>query len=175
MIHDENILQAMSINPENGFRMLLAQYKEPIYWHIRRMVVNHDDAQDATQETFVRAFRHYRQCQSSDKLRGWLFTIATREALRLLDKRKTDTLSLDKGIAQFADEYFDHADQVAVLLQKAILSLPRKQQLAFNLRYYDDLSYAEIASVADCSEAAAKANYHIAKEKIVKYIQSNDL
>lgn len=70
MIHDENILQAMRLQPETGFRMLLAKYKEPIYWHIRRMVVNHDDAQDATQEAFVRVFRHFRQCKSSNTLRG---------------------------------------------------------------------------------------------------------
>ena len=68
MIHDENILQAMRLHPETGFRMLLAKYKEPIYWHIRRMVVNHDDAQDATQEAFVRVFRHFRQCKSSNTL-----------------------------------------------------------------------------------------------------------
>ena len=174
MIHDENILQAMRLQPETGFRMLLAKYKEPIYWHIRRMVVNHDDAQDATQEAFVRVFRHFRQCKSGNTLRGWLFTIATREALRMLDQRKTDMLSLNDSIALFADDYFNHADQVAVQLQKAILALPHKQQVAFNLRYYDELTYAEIATVAGCSEAAAKANYHIAKEKIVKYIQSND-
>ena len=121
----------MRLQPETGFRMLLAKYKEPIYWHIRRMVVNHDDAQDATQEAFVRVFRHFRQCKSSNTLRGWLFTIATREALRMLDQRKTDTLSLNDSIALFADDYFNHADQVAVQLQKAILALPRKQQLAF--------------------------------------------
>lgn len=94
-IDDKHIIEAIRSNPENGFRKLLTKYKEPIYWHIRRIVVVHDDAQDAAQETFVRVFRNFNSCEGSDKLRGWIFKIATNEALRMLDKRKNATLSLD--------------------------------------------------------------------------------
>lgn len=179
-IDDKHIIEAIRSNPENGFRKLLTKYKEPIYWHIRRIVVVHDDAQDAAQETFVRVFRNFNSCEGSDKLRGWIFKIATNEALRMLDKRKNATLSLDDEDTSImghtiADEYFDNADKVAILLQKAILSLPTKQQLAFNLRYYDEMSYNEIAEVIESTASAAKMNYHLAKDKIVKYINSNDL
>lgn len=87
-IDDKHIIEAIRSNPENGFRKLLTKYKEPIYWHIRRIVVVHDDAQDAAQETFVRVFRNFNSCEGSDKLRGWIFKIATNEALRMLEKRK---------------------------------------------------------------------------------------
>ena len=179
-IDDKHIIKAVRSNPENGFRLLLTKYKKPIYWHIRRIVVGHDDAQDAAQETFVRVFRNFNSYDGADKLRGWIFRIATNEALRMLDKRNNSTLSLDDedtNIAgqAIADPYFDDSDKAAVLLQKAILSLPTKQQLTFNLRYYDEMTYDEIAEVIGSTASAAKMNYHIAKDKIVKFINSNDL
>ena len=88
-IGDKHIIDIVRTNPESGFRLLLTKYKKPIYWHIRRIVVGHDDAQDAAQETFVRVFRNFSSCKSGDKLRGWIFRIATNEALRMLDKRKS--------------------------------------------------------------------------------------
>ena len=154
-------------------------YKEPVYWHIRRLVVNHADAQDATQETFVRIFRSFSQYSGEGTFKGWIFRIATNEALRLLGRNQGKaTLSLDETatvtFTMKADDYFDYSDVEAVRLQKAILTLPAKQQLAFNLRYYDDLSYKEISAVIGSTEASAKANYHFAKEKIIKYMNSND-
>ena len=121
----------MRRNPEQGFRLLMAGYKEPLYWHIRRLVVSHADAQDAAQA---------RNDVSNAK----------------------------------ADYYFMDSDQLAVRLQKAIHSLPLKQQLTFNLRYYDELSYEEIAEVTGSSAASAKMNYHLAKDKIIKLMNSND-
>lgn len=180
-IDDSHIIEAIRSSSENGFRLLIAKYMEPIYWHIRRMVVSHADAQDATQETFVRAFRYFSNYVDSERLRGWIFKIATNEALRLLGQRKNASVSLDGDEAAdsasqlLSDDYFDSGDKAAVMLQKAILSLPTKQQLAFNLRYYDEMSYDEIAEVTGSTVAAAKMNYHIAKDKIVKYINSNDL
>ena len=125
-------------------------------------------------------FRNFSSCKSGDKLRGWIFRIATNEALRMLDKRKSTTLSLDDEATNIAgqtiaDPYFDNSDKAAVMLQKAILSLPTKQQLTFNLRYYDEMAYDEIAEVIGSTASAAKMNYHIAKDKIVKFINSNDL
>ena len=179
MADDGFIIEKMAENMEQGFRILLAQYKEPVYWHIRRMVVNHEDAQDAAQETFVRVFRSFRQLDESSSLKAWVYRIATNEALRLLGKRHGDiVLSLDEATADIvnakADEYFDGSDVIAARLQQAILHLPAKQQLAFNLRYYDELSYDEIAEVAGSTAASMKVSYNIAKEKIIKYMQSND-
>lgn len=176
---DNQIISLIRDNAEQGFRQLMTAYKEPVYWHIRRLVVNHADAQDATQETFVRIFRSFSQYSGEGTFKGWIFRIATNEALRLLGRNQGKaTLSLDETatvtFTMKADDYFDYSDVEAVRLQKAILTLPAKQQLAFNLRYYDDLSYKEISAVIGSTEASAKANYHFAKEKIIKYMNSND-
>ena len=179
MSDDAYIIEKMTENLEQGFRILLARYKEPIYWHIRRMVVNHEDAQDAAQETFVRIFRSFHQLGETSSLKAWIYRIATNEALRLLGKSHGGiVLSLDEATADIvnakADEYFDDSDTLVARLQQAILHLPAKQQLAFNLRYYDELSYDEIAEVAGSTSASMKVSYNIAKGKIIKFMQSND-
>jgi RNA polymerase sigma-70 factor (ECF subfamily) len=180
MTDDNQIIPAIRENAERGFRLLMAEYKEPVYWHIRRLVVSHADAQDATQETFVRIFRSFSQYNGEGTFKAWIFRIATNEALRLLGRNQgKTTLSLDETAPALltikADNYMDYSDVEAVKLQKAILALPAKQQLAFNLRYYDDLSYKEIAAITDSTEATVKANYHCAKEKIIKYMNSNEI
>lgn len=177
-INDNDIIETLNASRETGFRMLLSKYQEPVYWHIRRLVVLHDDAQDATQETFVRMFRSLEQFRGDSSLRTWLYRIATNEALRLIGKRRQETVSLDSvttGVEIIAaDNHVDYADKIAVKLQKAILTLPPKQQLAFNLRYYDELGFDEIAKIADSTATSIKASYHVAKEKIIKYMNSND-
>lgn len=176
--NDKEIIETLNKSRETGFKMLLNKYQEPVYWHIRRLVVSHDDAQDATQETFVKMFRSLGQFRGDSSLRTWLYRIATNEALRLISKRREETVSLDDistGVSLIAaDNYVDYADKLAVKLQKAILSLPPKQQLAFNLRYYDELAFDEIAKIADSTATSIKASYHVAKEKIIKYMNSND-
>ena len=123
-------------------------------------------------------FRSLGQFRGDSSLRTWLYRIATNEALRLISKRREETVSLDDistGVSLIAaDNYVDYADKLAVKLQKAILSLPPKQQLAFNLRYYDELAFDEIAKIADSTATSIKASYHVAKEKIIKYMNSND-
>ncbi|MBO4891428.1 MAG: RNA polymerase sigma factor [Prevotella sp.] len=178
-VSDKDIIRGMRENAEKGFRLLMANYKEPIYWHIRRLVVSHDDAQDVAQETFARVFVHFSQHSEAHSFRAWIFRIATNEALRLLGRQKNATmLSLDDVTADIlstkADAYHDNGDAIAARLQMAILHLPAKQQLAFNLRYYDELSYEEIAEVAGSSAASVKTNYHLAKEKIIEYMNKND-
>lgn len=161
---------------ENGFRLLMAKYKKPVYWHIRRLVVSHSDAQDAAQETFVRVFRSFGRFRSKSSFSAWIYRIATNEALRLLDRRKKERCPLDGADTSTlaADDPVDYTDLEAVRLQKAILSLPTKQQVTFNLRYYDELEYDEIAAITDSTATGAKANYHTAKDKIVQYMNSND-
>ena len=179
MTDDGVIIQAIRKKPEQGFRQLLHRYQQPVYWHIRRLVVAHADAQDAMQETFVRVFRSFAQYDESLPLAAWVFRIATNEALRLLGKRKGETLlSLDEASDDLfnlkADDYVDYNDAEAVKLQQAILALPAKQQIAFNLRYYDEMSYDDIALVTGSTAVNVKANYHNAKEKIVNYLKTND-
>ena len=178
-VNDKEIILAMRQSPEQGLRQLMAVYMQPVYWHIRRMVSIHADAEDATQETFVRVYRSFDQYNDSNSLKAWVFRIATNEALRLLGRRAgRATLSLDDASAEISalkeDEWFDSSDKLCAKLQRAIHTLPAKQQATFTLRYYDDLSYDEIAQVTDCSAASAKANYHVAKGKIIDYINHND-
>ncbi len=177
-MEDNEIILAIRGRTEKGFRLLMQKYKQPVYWHIRRLVVAHDDAQDATQETFVRIFRSFDKFRNDESFRSWIFRIATNEALRLIDSRKQEQLSLEANDYEankiMADDYVDYTHLEAVKLQKAILSLPTKQQVVFNLRYYDELSYEEIAEVTGSTPSAAKMNFHIAKEKIVKYMNEND-
>lgn len=177
-IDDKDIIQAIREKSEKGFRLLMQKYKQPIYWHIRRLVVSHEDAQDAAQEAFIRIFRSFDQFKDDNSFRAWIFRIATNEALRIIANRKqqADTLEVNESGANFplADSYVDYTDLEAVKLQKAILSLPLKQQTTFNLRYYDELSYEEIAEATNSTPSSAKVNYHVAKEKIIKYIKSTD-
>ncbi len=177
-IDDKDIIRAVRTKSEMGFRLLMQKYKQPVYWHIRRLVVAHDDAQDATQETFIRIFRSFDKFRDDNSFRGWIFRIATNEALRLIDARKQGQVSIeedDNGANRImASDYVDYTDLEAVKLQNAIHTLPTKQQAAFNLRYYDELSYEEIAEATGSTASSVKMNFHIAKEKIIKYMNSND-
>ena len=177
-IDDRDIITAIKNCKERGFQLLMAKYMKPIYWHIRRIVVAHADAQDATQETFIRVFRHFGRYDSGTPFPVWIYRIATHEALRIVDRRRHGMLDMEataKTIHQMeADNYVDYSEVEAVRLQQAILSLPIKQQLAFNLRYYDEMGYDEIASITDSKPANVKSNYHIAKEKIIRYLHTHD-
>lgn len=177
-VKDKDIILAMKECPDRGFRLLMARYKKPVYWHIRRLVISHADAQDAAQETFVRIFRSFCRFDESGSFTAWIYRIATNEALRILSRYHEEHLSLDCGDADLgrmvADTYVDYGDLETVRLQNAILSLPTKQQIAFNLRYYDGLDYKDIADITSSTVASAKANYHIAKDKIIQYMNSHD-
>ena len=172
-MNEKNIVRLLGWNLQMGFRMLVKEYKEPIYWHIRRITVNSDDAQDATQETFIRVFRSFDQFDRNRSFTAWLYRIATNEALRIIEKRHptVDIEENAEAMSMLADEYVDFADIEAVHLQKAILALPRKQQLTFNLRYYDELNFDEIAEITDSTPGSAKANWHNAKVKIYNYLK----
>ena len=161
----------MGRDMQEGFRMLVARYKQPLYWHIRRMVVSHSDAEDALQEAFIRIFRAFDRKGEVSSLRAWIFRIATNEALRLIEKRRENSIPIEKVFDTKADSYIDYSDLEAIKLQKAILALPPKQQLVFNLRYYDEMDYDEIALIAETTPTSAKASYYVAKEKIVKELR----
>lgn len=180
MTDDKDIIEAVHKNPEQGLKILMSTYGKPLYWHIRRLVVSHDDAEDATQETFIRIHQSFAQYNGKGSFRAWIFRIASNEALRLIGRRKgRDTVSLDEqtdsALFLKSDEWLDNSDGLAAKLQKAILSLPAKQQLTFNMRYYDDMSYTDIAEITNSTVTSAKANYHVAKEKIIQFMNRHDL
>ena len=154
---------------------LIERYQRPLYWHIRRMVVSHDDTQDVLQETFLQIHTRLDELRQADSERAWVYRIATNEALQWLRSRH-EFLSLEDDDASplintlMTDTYTDTGDALVLLMQEAILTLPTMQRTVFNLRYYDELPYEEIATVTGSSVGAAKTNYHFAKEKISNYI-----
>lgn len=173
-IADNDIIAEMRRQPEQGFRLLMRKYREPVYWHIRRLVVTHADAQDAAQETFVRIFKSMDSYRGNTSFAAWIYRIATNEALRLISKRHDNVDMEREGTNLFdqmpADNYINIADTEAVNMQRAILALPPKQQVVFNMRFYDEMEYGDIAAATDSSVAAVKMNYHLAKEKVKKAI-----
>ena len=156
---------------------LIERYHQPLYWHIRRMVVSHDDAEDVLQNTFMQIFEHIGDLRDRKQERAWVYRIATNEALQWL-RSQHEFVSLDAEDEDsspllntlMTDSYTDTGDQLLLLFQQAILTLPTMQRTVFNLRYYAELPYEEIAAVTGSTVGAAKTNYHIAKEKISKYI-----
>ncbi len=174
-MNEKNILRQLDRNIQRGFRALVKEYGKPLYWHIRRITVNAEDARDATQETFIRVFRSLGQFDRSLSFTAWLYRIATNEALRIVEKRhpSVDVDGNAEALSMLADEYVDLSDSAAVNLQKAILSLPRKQRMTFTLRYYDSLSFSEIAEITDTTADGAKANWHNAKIKVTNYLKEN--
>lgn len=173
-IADNDIIAEMRRQPEQGFRLLMRKYREPVYWHIRRLVVTHADAQDAAQETFVRIFKSMDSYRGNTLFAAWIYRIATNEALRLISKRH-DNVDMEREGTNLldqmpADNYINIADTEAVNMQRAILALPPKQQVVFNMRFYDEMEYGDIAAATDSSVAAVKMNYHLAKEKVKKAI-----
>lgn len=176
---DSEILDEIARDATRGYRLLFRVYGEPVYWHIRRITVSHHDAEDVTQETFLRVFRHIGGYRRGTSFRAWIYRIATNEALRWLDRRAGVVGSIGdvqpgEVAAVPADEYVDYSDLEAVRLRDAILSLPPKQQVTFNLRYYDGFDYAAIAEITGSTPAAAKANYHTAKSRIIDYMTNHD-
>ena len=154
------------------------RYGKRLYWHIRRLVVSHDDAEDVLQETFIKVFTKadtFRGDASS--LQAWCYRIATNQALQLLRKRTHLFQSLDSLSGELTDlvamESAPNADRSAVLFQQAIMQLPTQQRIAFDLRYYDELSYAQIAEITGKSENTLKTNYHYAVEKIKEYLKEH--
>jgi len=178
-----------STNPENdiseflksdvnkGFRIIVERYSSKLYWHIRRLVILHEDANDALQNTFLNAWRNIGDFRNESSVYTWLYAIATNEALALINKRTRNTaLSLDDLGSYFVDSHegstwFD-GDEAQKKLQNAILKLPEKQRIVFNLKYFDDMPYEQMSRVLNTSAGALKASYHHAVKKIEDYLQN---
>lgn len=177
-ISDESILSLIrkKQTSEKGYRLLMDKYQEKLYHHIRRMVIEHDDANDVLQNCFIKVFRNIHKFEKKSKLYTWLYRIATNEAITWLNKKKRKgTSSIDDGdnhLAQSlrADQYFD-GDEVQVQLQLALRTLPDKQRTVFNMRYFEEMSYKEISELLDTSVGGLKASYHHAVKKIEKYFK----
>ena len=155
---------------ELGFRYIVTQYKERLYWLIRRMVIHHSDAEDVMQNAFIKIWQNLEKFRGDAELYTWLYRIAVNESLAFLNKKKKQQFNLsdygDVLSSQLESDSFFDGTEAQKLLQKAILTLPDQQRLVFNLRYFDEMKYQDMAKVLDRSEGALKANYHHAVKKV---------
>lgn len=159
---------------DQGFKWMVGKYKEKLYWHIRRMVLNHEDADDVLQNTFIKVVRHIEKFNQKSTLYTWLYRIASNESLNFLNSRnrqKTDELESYHENRVSGETYFDESEAINQM-NIAVKGLPEKQKLVFNLRYYEEMPYKQIAEITDTSEGALKASYHHAIKKIEEHIKS---
>ena len=175
---DFDIIQLLKTDADKGFRLAVEKYSTRLYWHIRRLVILHDDADDALQNTFINAWKNIGEFRNESALYTWLYAIATNESLALINKRKRNaSVSLDEIGSYLANSiegstWFD-GDEAQVKLQNAILKLPEKQRIVFNLKYFDEMTYEEMSRVLKTSEGALKASYHHAVKKIENFLSGN--
>lgn len=162
-----------------AFNMLLKKYQQKIYWHIRRMVIDHEDADDIAQDVFVKVWKNLQGFRADAQLYTWIYRIATNECITFLNKKKAkNNVSLDDADSTLGDtlaasSYFD-GDKAQRKLQEALLTLPDKQRLVFNMKYYEDMKYEEISDVVGTSVGALKASFHLAVKKIEAFLLSKD-
>jgi RNA polymerase sigma-70 factor (ECF subfamily) len=162
---------------EKGFTAIVRKYQEKLYWHIRRMVIEHADADDVLQNVFIKVWKGLDNFREDSQLYTWLYRIATNETLSFLEKQKrtaTQSLSDLETSLEYkikADTYFD-SNQLEWRLQIAIQELPEKQRLVFNLRYYDAMPYEKMSQILETSEGALKASYHHAAKKIETFLKN---
>lgn len=181
-MNDEGTLLETLRNPQTareGFAKLVAEYSERLYWQIRKMVLSHDDANDILQDVFIKAWTNLDSFRGDAKLTTWLYRIAINESITFLNKKRNQhNVSIDDddsflGNVLESDSYFD-GDEAALLLQKAILTLPEKQRLVFQMKYFEEMKYDDMSDILGTSVGALKASYHHAVKKVEKFLSEND-
>ncbi len=161
-----------------AFNLIVKKYSKRIYWHVRKIVIDHDDANDVVQNTFIKVWKNLGEFREDSQLFTWMYRIATNEALSFLKQKKA------KFLIPFADVEYELSntlsedtqftgDEIQMKLQKAILTLPQQQRLVFNMKYFDDLKYEEISEILNLTVGGLKASYHHAVKKIEKYLLEN--
>ncbi len=181
--YNESKVLALLQNPDTsreGFEQVVRHYGRPLYWQIRRMVWSHDDADDLLQNTFIKAWTSLSLFRGEARLSTWLYRIAFNECLNFLSRRR-ETLSMDDEavrnsvMQQLDDDPWFDGDQAERLLQEALLTLPEKQRMVFNLRYYDEMKYEQMSEIFGTSVGALKASYHHASKKVEQFFKESDL
>ena len=181
ILQDEKAFISELLNPKTqneAFRKLLQLYQKPLYYHIRNMVLNHDDANDVLQNTFIKVFGNLKNFKGDSKLYSWMYRIATNEAITFMQQRaKKQGISNEevqqKAINKLESDVFLDGDEIQLKLQKAIAKLPDKQQLVFKMKYFEELKYEEMSEILTTSVGALKASYHIAVKKIEEFLHTN--
>lgn len=181
MYNDEQqLIKALqSDKKEQAFKQLVNTYKQRLYWHVRKIVLNHDDADDVLQNVFIKVYKNIDGFKGDSKLYSWLYRIATNESITHINQKAKRSHITSEALQQQVienlqnDVYFD-GDEISIKLQKAIATLPQKQQLVFNMKYFDDLTYEELSEILETSVGALKASYHLAVKKITAFLKNED-
>lgn len=180
MIDEQKLIEELKNEntKQQAFRVMVGHYKERLYWHVRKIVLDHDDTDDILQNTFIKVWRNIHSFRAESGLYTWLYRIATNESLTFLNqKKKKLSGGSDDDLQSYlieniqSDPYFN-GDELQLKLQEAIARLPEKQRLVFNMRYYDDIKYQDMEKILETSEGALKASYHHAVKKISEYLKN---
>ena len=180
-MQNEKVFIAELLHPKTqneAFQKLLREYQKPLYNHIRNIVLNHDDTDDVLQNTFIKVFQNLKNFKGESKLFSWMYRIATNEAITFMQQRaKKQGISNEeaqqKAINKLESDVFFDGNEIQLKLQKAIATLPEKQQLVFKMRYFEEIKYEEMSEILTTSVGALKASYHIAVKKIEEYLHTN--
>ena len=161
-----------------AFNLIVRKYQQKIYWHIRKMVIDHDDANDLTQDVFVKVWKNLFEFRQDAQLYTWIYKIATNECLTFLNKKRKRFFIPIYNVEHELEGKLENSDtisgdEIQLKLQKAILKLPEKQRLVFNMKYFDEMKYEEISEIVGTSVGALKASYHLAVKKIEDYLNKN--
>ena len=181
MIDEKELVIALKSKNESerAFRVLVNLYKERLYWHIRKIVLNHEDTDDILQNTFIKIYKNIHKFEEKSKLYTWMYRIATNESITFLNKKaKKKNITIEEVKNQLienleSDIYFE-GNQIQILFQKAINTLPQKQQLVFNMKYFEDHTFENLSEILETSVGGLKSSYHIAVKKITAYIKLNE-
>lgn len=161
-----------------GFNLLTREYQERVYWHVRKMVIDHEDANDLVQDIFIKIWKNLDKFRKDSKLYTWIYRIATNETLNFLSKKKKKFFLPIHDVAGELSGKLDQGvlldgDEIQMKLQKALLKLPEKQRLVFNMKYFEEMKFDEISEITETSVGALKASYHHAVKKIEEFLQDN--
>ncbi len=163
---------------QSAFNLILKKYQKPMYWHIRKIVISHDDTDDILQNTFIKVWNGLAHFREESQLYTWLYRIATNEAITFLNQRRRKFLipmiSVEKKLSKTleSDVYFN-GNEIQLKLQKAILTLPEKQRIVFNMKYFDEMKYEDMSEILGTSVGALKASFHHAMKKLEKYLTAD--
>ncbi len=181
ILQEEKVFLETLNNPKTqntAFKQLVESYQKPLYFHIRNIVLNHDDADDVLQNTFIKVFSNIEKFKGESKLYSWMFRIATNESLTFIEQRaKKQGISnvelQQKAILNLESDVYFEGNEIQLKLQKAVATLPERQQLVFKMKYFEDMKYDNMSEILDISVGGLKANYHHAVKKIEAYLKNN--
>lgn len=175
---ESQLVEDLKKQPNHAaFNILVQQYQERLYWHIRNMVKNHEDTDDILQNVFIKVHRSIQSFKGDSKLYTWLYRIATNESITFLNKRAkqyhiSNEALQDRLINSLESDPYFEGDEIQIKLQRAIQSLPDKQQAVFRMKYFEDVTYDELSEIMDTSTGALKSSYHIATKKITAFLKN---